>query len=89
MNKHDNQVSYFVGLLKHNKIIKTKKGELMNIATFVDEGGQLSAVMFPNVYKEVSKTLFVGRYYLLKGKVEVKETTSIIVDRIQEYLLKE
>lgn len=89
LDKHNNQVSYFVGLLKHNKIIKTKKGELMNIATFVDERGQISGVMFPNVYKEVSKTLFVGRYYLLKGKVEVKETTSIIVDRIQEYLLKE
>ena len=87
--KHNNEINYFVGLLKSNKIIKTKKGELMNIATFVDENGQVSAIMFPNIYKDMGKKLFIGRYYLIKGKIENKEMSSIIVDKIQEYGIKE
>jgi len=86
---YNNNVVYFVGLLKANKIIKTKRGELMNIATFVDEFGQLSGVMFPNTYGQISKKLFVGKYYLIKGKVEINENNSIIVDKITEYKIEE
>ena len=79
----------FVGLLKSNKIIKTKKGELMDIANFVDEYGSISVIFFPREYKEYSKLLSVGGYFKIKGKVEVKEMASIIVSSIEEYLVKE
>ena len=89
INKYNDKYINFVGLLKSNKIIKTKKGELMNIATFVDEYGEISGLIFPKVYKEVSKDMYIGRYYKIRGKVEIKEMVSLIVNEIQEYVLKE
>lgn len=87
-NYNDRYIN-FVGLLKSNKIIKTKKGELMDIATFVDEYSSLSGIIFPRVYSEVSKKLIVGNYYVINGKVEIKETISLVVNKISEYELKE
>lgn len=89
INKFDGKYIDFVGLLKTNKIIKTKKGELMDIATFVDEYGSVSAILFPKTYSEFSKILSIGKYYNLKGKVEIKETVSIIVDSMKEFIIKE
>ena len=89
IRNHNNEYITMIGLLKSNKIIKTKKGELMNIATFVDEYGSISGILFPRVYLEYSKILSVGKYYILKGKVELKESNSLIVDSIKEYLIKE
>jgi DNA polymerase-3 subunit alpha len=89
INNYNNKYVDFVGLLKSNKIIKTKKGELMNIATFVDEYGEISVVIFPNLYKEISKDMYIGRYYFVKGKIEVKEVVSLVANEIREYVLKE
>jgi len=85
----NNKYITFVGMLKNNKIIKTKKGELMDIVTVVDEFTSVSAIIFPKLYSEISKNLFVGKYYKIYGKVEVKETISIIVEKIREYDLGE
>ena len=89
ISRFNNQYVNFVGLLKANKIIKTKKGELMNIATFVDEYSSISAIMFPKTYSEYSNILTIGKYYALKGKIEIEESYSIIVDSIKEYVIKE
>ena len=90
ISKYNNQYVQVVGLLKANKIIKTKKGDLMNIATFVDENGAISAIMFPKTYTEYSNILSVGKYYWLKGKIEIEESSfSMIVDSIKEYVIKE
>ncbi len=79
----------FIGMLKTNKLIKTKKGELMDIATFVDEYSSVSVVIFPSLYKETSKILTTGKYYKINGKVEIKETISLIANEISEYKVKE
>ena len=90
ISKYNNQYVQIIGLLKANKIIKTKKGDLMNIATFVDENGAVSAIMFPKTYTEYSNILSVGKYYALKGKIEIEESSSsMIVDSIKEYVIKE
>ena len=85
----NNKTIKWVALFKSNKIIKTKKGELMSIASFVDEYGEASVVIFPRVYKEVIKNMSVGKYYLVDGKVEIKETVSIIANDIKEYKIGE
>ena len=33
--------------------------------------------------------MYIGRYYKIRGKVEIKEMVSLIVNEIQEYVLKE
>ena len=59
----------------------------MAIATFVDEFSEISVVIFPRVYKEVSKSLYIGKYYSIEGKLEIKETISLIANGLKEYKL--
>lgn len=85
IEKFNNRYINFVGMLKNNKIIKTKKGELMDIASFVDEYASLSVIIFPSLYEKKSNDLEIGKYYIIKGKVEIKETITIIANEILEY----
>ena len=87
--KFNNKNIKWVGLLKSSKVIRTKKGELMSLATFIDECGEINVVIFPRVYSEVSKIMYVNKYYLLEGKIEVKETISLIANNLDEYKLGE
>ena len=86
-NNYNEKNIKWVGLYKSSRIIKTKKGELMAIATFVDEFSEISVVIFPRVYKEVSKSLYIGKYYSIEGKLEIKETISLIANGLKEYKL--
>ena len=61
----------------------------MSISTFVDECDEISVVIFPRVYNEISKILSVGKYYEINGKLEIKETISLIANEIKEYRLGE
>ena len=56
----------------------------MSLATFIDECGEINVVIFPRVYSEVSKIMYVNKYYLLEGKIEVKETISLIANNLDE-----
>ena len=89
INKFNQKNITFVGMLKSNKLIKTKKGELMDIVTFVDEYSLISVIIFPSLYRDVSKNLSVGKYYKIKGKVEITETISLIANEINEYRVEE
>ena len=61
----------------------------MSLATFIDECGEINVVIFPRVYSEVSKIMYANKYYLLEGKIEVKETISLIANNLDEYKLGE
>jgi len=75
-------------MIKKNKIIKTKKNELMSITTMMDEFGSVSVVIFPSLYKQMSSLLNAGKYLLVEGKVEIKENVSIIANSIKEFEVK-
>ncbi len=88
LNENNDKNSRIVLMVKKNKIIKTKKNELMSITTMLDEFGSVSVVIFPTLYKQISSILNVGNYVFVEGKVEVKENISIIANSIKEFKLQ-
>ena len=86
--KYNNENIKSVLMIKKNKIIKTKKNELMSITTMIDEFGSISVVIFPSLYKQISSLLNAGNYLLVEGKVEIKENVSIIANSIKEFKVK-
>lgn len=87
LEKLDNKNVKMVAMVKKNKIIKTKKNELMSITTVIDEFGSISVVIFPSLYKQISSLLNAGSYIFIEGKVEVKENVSLIGNNIKKYEL--
>lgn len=77
-----------VFMIKKIKVIKTKKNDLMCILTIIDECGTVSAVVFPSLYKSVSSFLNVGEYIKIRGKVEIKDSISIIANDIKLFELE-
>ena len=88
LEKLDNKNIKTILMIKRNKIIRTKKNELMSITMMLDEFGSVSVVIFPSLYKQISGMLNVGSYLLVEGKVEIKENISIIANNIKEFKIK-
>ncbi|RFU70745.1 DNA polymerase III subunit alpha [Peribacillus saganii] len=64
------------------KTIRTKKGEVMAFLTLSDEGGELEAVVFPDVYKKHANTLKAGSILVFQGSMEEREgKKQLIVQR--------
>ncbi|MCQ6273422.1 DNA polymerase III subunit alpha [Bacillus sp. V3B] len=55
------------------KKIRTKKGEQMAFLTISDQGGEMEAVVFPNVYKKNSSILQQGNVLVIEGKIEERQ----------------
>ena len=89
LEKNNNKNIKTVMMIKRNKIIKTKKNELMSITTVMDEFGSVGVVIFPSLYKQISSLLNAGNYIIIEGKVEIKENISIIANNIKEFKVKE
>jgi len=87
--RYNNKNIKTVLMIKKNKIIKTKKNELMSITTMMDEYDSVSVVIFPSLYKRISSMLNAGSYVVIEGKIEVKENISIIANDIKEFKVKE
>ena len=87
--KFNNKNIKTVLMIKKNKIIKTKKNELMSITTMMDEYDSIGVVIFPSLYKKISNLLNAGSYVVVEGKVEIKENVSLIADNIKEFRVKE
>ena len=88
ISKLNNKNVKMILMVKKNKIIKTKKNELMSITTMFDEFGSVGVVIFPSLYKQVSSLLNAGCYLVIEGKVEVKENVSIVANNIKEFQIK-
>ena len=86
--KYNNKNIKTVLMIKKNKIIKTKKNELMSITTMIDEDDSIGVVIFPNLYKQISSLLNAGSYVIVEGKIEIKENVSLIANRISEFKVK-
>lgn len=88
-NKCNNKNIKTVLMIKKNKIIKTKKNELMSITTMMDEYDSIGVVIFPSLYRKISNLLNAGSYVVVEGKVEIKENISLIADNVKEFRVKE
>ncbi|MDQ0220074.1 DNA polymerase III subunit alpha [Peribacillus cavernae] len=56
-----------------SKNIRTKKGEVMAFLSLSDEGGDLEAVIFPNVYKKQMQLFDKGNIALFGGTLEERD----------------
>jgi DNA polymerase-3 subunit alpha len=58
------------GLIRENKVIRTKSNELMGFVTIEDMHGSLEVTVFSSLYNRVSDLLTEDTPVLLQGKVE-------------------
>ena len=71
------------GLIKRVKSLRTKKGELMAFVDVIDDKGEISLAVMPNLYKLFSVDLVKGRYVLFEGKIE--KQNSCLVKKLTFY----
>jgi DNA polymerase-3 subunit alpha len=76
------------GVVTNLRPYQTKKGDAMGFVSVEDLQGHLELVVFPKVWKEVSKWLALEQIVVIKGKVDAKEPGSakILVDSLSREL---
>src|SRR5699024_1705081 len=57
------------------KTIRTKRGDTMAFITISDETGEMEAVIFPDLYREVNRFLEEEMLIYIKGKLESRNNT--------------
>lgn len=57
-------------IIQSIKTIRTKRGDPMAFITISDETGDMEAVIFPDVYRDVSRWLSEEMLVMLEGKIE-------------------
>jgi DNA polymerase-3 subunit alpha len=76
-------------IIEKIKIMKTKKGDVMAIATLRDYRGAIEVTVFPETYKRFKSLIIVDTPLVLKGKVSTRNgEKTIIVDDIKPLTLQ-
>lgn len=57
------------------KVIRTKRGDPMAFVTLSDETGEMEAVVFPDLYRDVNRFLEEETIIVLTGKIEMRNNT--------------
>ncbi|OZU89737.1 DNA polymerase III subunit alpha [Virgibacillus indicus] len=57
-------------IIQNIKTIRTKRGDPMAFITVSDETGDMEAVLFPDIYRDVSRWLNEEMLVMLEGKIE-------------------
>lgn len=65
------------GLINRVKPHKTKKGDMMCFVDLIDDSGDMSLVVMPNLYKDLEDKLVKGKYVYFEGKVD-KESSALV-----------
>lgn len=73
------------GLLKHKKIITTKKGETMAFIALEDKHGTAEIVIFPKLFKKVEELLTTHHVFLVKGTLDLMASKQCKI-RAQEFV---
>lgn len=68
------------GLIKHVKTLKTKKGEMMAFVDIVDDKGELSLAVMPNIYRLHQTNISKDKYVIFEGKID--KQTSCLVNKL-------
>ena len=69
------------GLIKKVKSLKTKKGEMMAFVDLVDDKGELSLAVMPNIYRTCGINLVKDKYVIFEGKIE--KQASCLVNKLE------
>src|SRR5699024_5653588 len=70
-------------IIQRIKKIHTKRGDSMAFITISDETGEIDAVIFPNLYREVSPILAEESTISIAGKVSIRDQKKqIIIDTL-------
>lgn len=78
------------GLMQNNKVIRTKKGDLMAFAQFEDFSGSAEVIIFPKVFAKVEQLLKEHNVFVIQGfldfnsinKCKIKASEIIPIDNI-------
>lgn len=65
------------GIISRVKEIKTKKGDRMAFVDIVDDKGNISLAVMPNVYSQFENALLKGSYILFEGKIEKQDSVLV------------
>src|SRR5699024_7737884 len=57
------------------KVIRTKRGDPMAFLTLSDETGEMEAVVFPDLYRDVNRFLKEEMIIFIVGKIESRNNT--------------
>jgi DNA polymerase-3 subunit alpha len=71
--------------ISNERVIRTRKGDLMAFLTLSDQSGDLEAVAFPELYKRCSHLLKMGETLLVEGNVEERDgKMQLIIKQVTE-----
>ena len=81
--KKDGEAVRMGGMVRHTKIIKTKKGDLMAFVTLEDLHGSVEITVFSSVYAKVYHLLAEDIPILVQGQLQKDENSAkILADKI-------
>ena len=83
IKKYFNKNISIIVMIDKIKEIKTKKGDVMAFINGSDEETDISIIVFPNVYKDLSN-IKKGDIIKIDGKVERKDTYNVIANKIEK-----
>ncbi|RYG74897.1 DNA polymerase III subunit alpha [Lentibacillus lipolyticus] len=76
---------YSTAVVQAIKVIRTKRGDPMAFMTIGDETGDMDAVVFPDLYRQINRWLTEEMLVTISGKVESRNNKlQWIVDDVQE-----
>jgi DNA polymerase-3 subunit alpha len=79
----DNERVRVAGLIVHIRPHQTKTGRAMAFAKIEDIQGTIDLVIFPNIWKRVSKLIEYDRIVLVEGRVDAESAEAkILVDKV-------
>jgi len=82
-DRKDGKIARIGGIIRHKKIIKTKKNDLMSFVELEDMYGSVEIIIFPSVYAAVSELLVEDKPLFVQGKVQRDETSvKILADQV-------
>ncbi|WP_078379423.1 DNA polymerase III subunit alpha [Sutcliffiella halmapala] len=71
--------------ISNERVIRTKKGDLMAFLTLSDQTGDIEAVAFPDIYSRYSAILQTGQTLLVEGNMERRDgKEQVIIKQIIE-----
>ncbi len=70
------------GILTEIKRTTTKKGERMGWGDLEDMTGRVKVLFYPKIYEEFSSLIRKGTIIFVKGRLEKRESVTIIVDEV-------
>ncbi|WP_188206410.1 DNA polymerase III subunit alpha [Alkalibacillus aidingensis] len=90
LKRHANYGGTIAASISRLKPIRTKRGEQMAFATLQDETGEVDAVIFPKVFREVGRWLSEDQMVQIEGRLDEREGKwQVIINQIKEIELDE